>query len=162
MLLCVLCGRPFDSSTDETRISQGPPSRRVDEDTLKRWMNVEIRQSNRSTVTRGRPLNELLSEDEPQAEARDGSVHAFDPDTLERLAEELSPIARMDLRLPITFYLTHKVSDDCYVAEDGAIEALTQLDVAKSDPRKGKLWMGTALARSFAREWPTVAQFVLV
>lgn len=134
----------------------------VDEETLKRWMNVEIRQSNRSTVTRGRPLNELLAEDEPAAEARDGSPHRFDPEVLERLADELSAIARADLRLPITFYMSRRTGDDCYVADDAAIEALTQLDVAKTDPREGKLWMGTALARTFAREWPTIAQFVIV
>lgn len=133
----------------------------VDDDTLKRWMNLEIRSSNKATVTRARPLTELLTEDEPTAEARDGSTHAFDPEVLERLGDELSPLARVELSLPITIYLTHKTSDDCYVAEDAAIEALTQLGVAKTEPRGGKLWMGTALARRFAREWPTIAQFVI-
>lgn len=134
----------------------------IDEDTIERWMNVEIRQANRSTVTRGRPLRELLAEQEPAAEARDGSVHRFEPEVLERLADQLSPIARVDLKLPITFYLSHKTDDSCYVADDGAIEALQQLGIGQAEPRKGKLWMGTAVARGFAKEWPTVAQFVIV
>lgn len=134
----------------------------VDEDTLKRWINVEVRGANRATVTRARPLAELVDEDEPKATARDGTEHVFDPEVLGRLYEALSPIARMDLKLPITIYLSHKSDDSCYVADDAAIEALTQLGMATSDPREGKLWLGRALARRFAKEWPTVTQFVIM
>ncbi len=133
----------------------------MDEDTLKRWMNLEIRKANRATVSNGERLTELVDQDDPHVEARDGSTHAFDPDTLDRLHDELSPFTRAELTLPITFYLSHKAADSCYVADDTAIHALEQLDVASTSPREGKLWMSTPLARDFARTWPTVAQFLI-
>lgn len=133
----------------------------MDEDTLKRWMNLEIYQTNQATVTQPRFLPELLAEDEPAAEKRDGSIHRFDPDVLDELAEALSPLARIELKLPITFYLSHKTSDDCYVADDAAIEALAQLGVTDTEPRDGKLWLSTPLARRFAKDWPGVAQFLI-
>lgn len=133
----------------------------VDEDTLERWINVEVREVNRATVANGRRLPELLDEDEPSVEARDGSTHRFDPDALERLHEALSPLTRADLKLPITFYRSRKAAESCYVADEAAIEALEQLDVATSEARDGKLWIATALAKDFARRWPGVAQFVI-
>lgn len=133
----------------------------MDEDTLKRWMNLEIRKANKATVSKGRPLSSLVDEEDPVAQARDGTLHEFDPDTLERLYEALSPLTRVELELPITFYLSHKAADNCYIADEAAITALDQLDISTTEPREGKLWMSTPLARDFAREWPTIAQFVI-
>lgn len=140
---------------------QASESALVDEETLKRWMNLEIYQTNQATVTRARHLTELLAEEEPTAEARDGSIHAFEPAVLEELAEALSPLARVELKLPITVYLSHKAANDCYVADDAAIEALHQLGVTDIEPREGKLWIGTPLARRFAKDWPGVVQFLI-
>lgn len=133
----------------------------IDEDTLKRWTNLEIHKANESIVTNGARLSDLLDLEEPVLEARDGSVHRFDPDALARLDEALSPLVRAELELPITFYRTHDATDSCFVADETAQRALDQLGVATSEPREGKLWMGVALAKDFARNWPGVAQFVI-
>jgi uncharacterized protein (UPF0216 family) len=133
----------------------------VDDDTLEQWINVEVAEANKAIVSDGVRLSELLAMDEPTATARDGSTHRFDPEALERLREELSPLTRAELELPITFYRDRQASGSCYVADATAQEALDQLGVATSEPREGKLWIGTALAKDFARDWPGLAQFVM-
>lgn len=133
----------------------------VDKDTLKGWMNLEIRKTNQATVTRKPRLATLVSDENPSAPRRDGTTHTFDPDVLERLYEALSAFTRAELELPITFYLSHKAADNCYIQDETAIQALTQLDAAHTTPREGKLWMSTPLARELAREWPTITQFLI-
>lgn len=155
-------GRAGDPRAPETpNRSRAPTFTVVDKDRLKRWMNLEIRKTNQATVTTKERLGELIHQEDPSLERRDGSPHTFDPEALERLYEALSPFTRAELELPITFYLSHKAADNCYVQDDTAIRALEQIDVARTSPREGKLWMSTPLARAFARDWPTIAQFLI-
>lgn len=133
----------------------------IDEETLERWTNLEVREVNKSTVTKGRRLRELLSEDEPSAPTRDGEEHEFDPETLERLDEELSPLVRANLRLPITIYFDHQTETGAYIAHDEAIDAVDQLDVTETSPREGKLWLSRSQAIQIAREYPSAFQFLL-
>lgn len=133
----------------------------MDEETLKRWMTLEVNEVNQATVTKGRRLRALMAEDEPAAEMRNGDLHRFDPDTLERLEGELSPMVRANLRLPVTIYLDHDTDSGCYISHDWAIEAVDQLDVLQTSKRDGKLWLSRAKAIQIADEWPTAFQFLL-
>ncbi len=155
--------RPLKHLLEEGVYGSAPVGESVfeNDDVLRRWMRLEVHGSNASTVTKARELTDLLGEEEPQAQARDGSIHRFDRDALERLAEQLSPLARIEARLPITFYLSHRTSGDCYLMHDHAIEVARQLGLTDSQPRDGKLWVGAALARAFAKEYPTLVQFVI-
>lgn len=108
-----------------------------------------------------RPLRQLLREEEPSAPTREGGVHRFDVDALRRLAEALPPILRTDLRVPILFFVDHEIPENAFVMDAPAAEALRRLGVTQARPRDGKLWVSVALARRFAQEYPTVAQFVV-
>ena len=133
----------------------------IDEDTLKRWMSLEVHEANRAVVTKGRRLRQLLQEDEPSAEKRNGEPHDFDPDVLARLNDELSPLVRANVRLPITIYFAHDTETGAYVSHEWAIEALEQLDVTETTEREGRLWMPRSKAMLIAREYPTAFQFML-
>lgn len=133
----------------------------IDEETLKRWTNLEVHEVNKATVTKGQRLRELLSEDEPSLPKRDGESHDFDPEVLEELNDELSPLVRVNLRLPITIYFDHTTEAGAYVAHEWAIEAVQQLGATDADERDGKLWLSRATAMKVARDWPTVFQILL-
>lgn len=133
----------------------------IDEDTLKKWMNVEVHEANRAIVTRGPRLRELVSQEEPTAEKRNGEIHRFDPDVIDRLQEELSALVRVNLRLPITVYFDHTTDAGAYLSHEWAIEAVEQLDLVEAEAREGKLWLSRAKAMQLSKEWPTVFQFLL-
>ncbi|MDX1612215.1 MAG: DUF61 family protein [Candidatus Thermoplasmatota archaeon] len=131
-----------------------------DEDKLKKWFQLEGHRVNDALVTRRVPLTELLEMEAPQATTRSGGVHTFDAQALARMAEGLSSLARGQLKLPIHIYEHHEQPTDCYVSDEGAIRALTQLGEVDREPREGKLWMSRPLARELAGRWPTLIQFV--
>jgi uncharacterized protein (UPF0216 family) len=133
----------------------------IDEETLKRWTNLEVHEVNKSTVTKGRRLRDLLSEDEPSARKRDGEDHVFDVDVLERLHDALSPLVRANVRFPITIYFDHQTETGAYIAHEWAIEAVEQLDVTETSEREGKLWLSRSKAIQIAREYETAFQFLL-
>lgn len=133
----------------------------IDEETLRRWMNIEVHETNRAVVTKGRRLRQLLREDEPSAEKRNGEAHEFRPDVLERLDEELSALVRANVRLPITIYFAHDTETGAYVSHEWAIEALEQLDVTETTEREGKLWLSRSKAMTIAQAYPTAVQFML-
>ncbi len=133
----------------------------IDEDTLERWMKLEVHEVNKATVTKGRRLRELLGESEPTANKRNGEEHRFESDVLDRLSDELSPLVRVNLRLPITIYFDHQTETGAYIAHEWAIEAVDQLGLTETSPREGKLWLSRTKAMQMAREYPTAFQFLL-
>jgi uncharacterized protein (UPF0216 family) len=133
----------------------------IDDDTLKRWMSLEVHETNQQAVTNRRRLRKLRREDEPTAQARNGSTHAFDPDALEAFADELSPLVRVNLQLPITVYFDHETTADAYVSHEWAIDALGQLDEVDTTPRDGKLWLSRTKAMQLSQKYPSVFQLML-
>lgn len=133
----------------------------IDEETLRRWMNVEVHDANRAIVTRGPRLRELLGEEAPSATKRNGEEHRFDPEVLEELGEQLSPLVRVNVRLPITVYFHHETESGAYISHEWAIEAVEQLSLVEASKREGKLWLSRTKAMQMAQAYPTVFQFLL-
>lgn len=133
----------------------------VDERVLRRLLRTEAKRMMEGNVRTPRPLRALLAEEEPAAPTRAGGVHRFDADAIRRLASRLPPLVRADLRLPVLFFVDHDYPENAFVMDPAVMEALRTLGVATGEPRDGKLWLSTALARSFARDYASVAQFVV-
>lgn len=134
----------------------------VSEDVLERWLKLELGKVHDGLVRGQMPLSTLLAMDEPVAQTKGGQPHPFDAEALEAFAEDLSEETRGRLKLPIFVYLDKDAMGNCYVGDAAAVRALVELDEARTEPRDGKLWMGTALARDLARRYPTLFQFVML
>ncbi len=133
-----------------------------DDRTLKKWFALEGHRLNEGLVTSPRPIDELLGQDEPSLPTKKGGEHTFDRETVERFADGLSPLVRSSIKLPITIYFSHQTQNDGYIQDKHAIQAIEQLDLADTQPRDGKLWIGRPLAYDLAKAWPTVFQFCRV
>lgn len=133
-----------------------------DDKTLKKWFALEGHRVNQGLVRSPRPLTELLDQDEPTVPTKDGDAYTFDPETVERFADGLSPLVRSSIKLPITIYFSHKTQHDGYIQDKHAIRAIDQLGLVDTEPREGKLWIGRPLAYELAKAWPTVFQFCRV
>lgn len=134
----------------------------VSEDVLERWLKLELGKVHDGLVRGQVPLATLLRMDEPVAQTRGGQPHLFDPEALQALAEGISEATRDRLKLPITVYLDKDAPGNAYVGDGAAIAALVELGEARTEPRDGKLWMGTALARDLSKRYPTLVQFVML
>lgn len=133
----------------------------VRKDVLERWLKLELGSVHDGLVQAPLPLETLLEMDEPVAKTRSGDPHRFDVDALARFAAALSDDVRGKVKLPVTVYLDREAMGNCYVQDRWAIRALAELDEVDRDPRDGKLWMGTPLARDLARRYPSLIQFVM-
>lgn len=134
----------------------------VDPGAIDRWMAHEMGGLAKSMVAGSRILGDLLLEDEPAATTRGGDPHVYDKAALRALAERLGPLARRRLKIPVTFWVDKDVSDDAYVQDESAADALRRIGVVPEDRemRGGKLWLSLALAHETAAKYPTVFQFV--
>lgn len=131
-----------------------------EEDTWRRLLAHEGHKLNQGIVQAPRPLTEVLAMEEPALPTREGPDHIFDAHVLERLRDGLSPLVRNSIKVPILFFIDHQSQHECYLMDQHAIKALTQLDLVDTEARDGKLWMSLALAKELDRAWPTLFQFV--
>lgn len=133
----------------------------VEERAMERWFALEMTRFHRAIVPRPRPLFELVLEEQPTAPTKGGELHRYDPATLRRIHDAMSPLARRHLRLPVTFYVDRETSADVYVTDPAAIQMLEALGEAPgASVRDGKLWMGHARAQLVAQRHPGAFQFV--
>jgi uncharacterized protein (UPF0216 family) len=134
----------------------------MEEGTLKKWFRFEAGKIAKSLVVRKKCLEELLLEEEPRAERRDGKPYIFEKDSLRKfgiLPEKL----RKKLYLPIDFYLDLDVEGSCFLKDINAIEALRILGEInpKLEPREGKLWISKPIANQIANKYRSFVQWVI-
>ncbi|MHB8604599.1 MAG: DUF61 family protein [Thermoplasmatota archaeon] len=136
----------------------------MDDRVLDRWMALELNTLYRGLVASPVRLHEVASGAITSLATRAGEPLTFDREAARRLAASLPPLTTRLLRVPITFYVDKDADGAAYLADAEAIEALRAIGwIAESaSPRAGKTWLGVPLARAFANEFPTLAQFVLV
>jgi uncharacterized protein (UPF0216 family) len=133
----------------------------TDEQVLRRWFSVEMGKLLETFVPVPRPLHDLLREERPTALTRSGDVHPFERSALTSLSNELPPLTRAQIRLPLTLHIDNETPGDVYSSDPSTNDVLMVLGVTTSTPRDGRLWVSAPLARDFARRYPTLVQFVM-
>lgn len=136
----------------------------MDEDTLRKWMALELKGTQDRLARRRVPLTELVAEDDPAVTTRGGDEHRFDRRELERWRDATPPHKRHRLRLPVFLVQPHGTSPrDVFVEDGDAAAALQEMGLLRPDAglREGKLWMGRALAVDLHRELPTTTQLAI-
>ncbi len=134
----------------------------MDDEVLRRWLNLEGGKVNMGLVAQQVALSRLIAMDEPKAAARDGTVHDFDTDAVARLHEMCPILLRHQLRLPITVWEPSDVAGDSYVEDPAAVAFLVQTGAVATAPRDGRLWMASRLWRAVMDRWPTCFQVLRV
>lgn len=132
----------------------------VDENTLRRLLAGEAHRMNEGVVVDGVPLRGLLETDEPVARTKGGKIHRFDPDEVRRFAEPLSALVRVRLSLPVRFVLDHRVDGSAAVTDPAFHEALAQHGVHTGPFKDARAWLSLPRAQAFARQYPSLVQFL--
>lgn len=134
----------------------------VEEGTMERWFALEMTRFHRAFVAQPRSLAELLTESEPTAPTKSGDLHRYDINTLRRIHDALSPLARRRVKLPATFFVDKDLPNDASVADEPTIQMLHALGEVPPGtlPREGRLWLGHTRARLIAERYPGAFQFV--
>jgi uncharacterized protein (UPF0216 family) len=130
----------------------------------RKWMELELRRLHGGLVVKRRRLAELLKEERPACETRDGDKHLFDRSVLERLASVLTPEEQRRLRLPITIHFSMEMKDQCHLDSELGARAFKVLEgIEKAYPyRNGKMWIPHSLAMDWMRRYPTVFQATFI
>jgi uncharacterized protein (UPF0216 family) len=135
----------------------------INESAMEKWFKFEIARLNSGLVTKKRPLNELVKEEIPKAEAKDGSIYYFNKEALSRLEKDLLRESK-SIRLPISFYTSLEVKGNAYVADRQSFVALKHLGEIpeKAELVEGKYWMGKTLVTDMMKRRPTIFQIVRI
>lgn len=130
------------------------------EGSLRRWMQIEYRNINAGTVTRRRKLADLLREDVPSCEAKDGSSYRFNRKALVDFATSLTDDEKERLRLPITLTFNTKLADHCYIADELASRILRKLENfgPAYQYEDGRMWLPASLGLHLTRKYGTIIQ----
>jgi len=118
-----------------------------------RWIAFELGQINAGLVTGRKSLARLRAETAPSCPTREGEIHAFDREALERLAAVVSAEEAEALRLPITFIVGGEAEDSAYASDALAATALRRLEgfVDAFRYRDGRMYLPHSLAFDLAR-----------
>lgn len=152
--------------SDGEGLNAGPSSPRglVDEETLDRWVGLEMGGLHRGLVTRRKSLARLLEEEDPRCTTRDGEAYPFDRDDLRKLAAVTSEEERGRLRLPITLRFHGDLENQVSVEDELAAAVLRRLaGVERAYPfREGRAWFPYSLGLEFTLRYPTAVQRLLL
>lgn len=134
-----------------------------DDSGLMRWMRSEVGKINKEIVAERKTLSQLLVDETPSSKTKSGNEHLFDKKTLSVLEVGLPEELHGRLRLPILFFLDHRVEDNCFLNDENAVKALQIMgEISKSRSlNEGKLWVGKSIAYSIMRKYPTAIQIVM-
>jgi uncharacterized protein (UPF0216 family) len=135
----------------------------LNESAMEKWFKFEIARLNSGIVTKKKPLKELLKEENPKIDAKDGSIYYFNKDTLLRLEKDL-PSQSQSIRLPISFYTSLEVRGNAYVADRQSFVALKHLGEIPDNAElvEGRYWMGKTLVTDMMKRRPTIFQVVRI
>lgn len=123
-------------------------------------MQIEYRNINAGIVTRKRNLADLLREDAPSCETKDGSSYRFDRELLVDLASSLTDDEKESLRLPITLTFNTKLPDHCYIADELASRILRRLENfgPAYQYEDDRMWLPASLGLELTRKYGTIIQ----
>ena len=133
----------------------------LNESAMEKWFKFEMARVNSGIVIKKKALSELVLEEIPRTETKDGSAYYFNKETLLKLKEVL-PYSMHSLRLPISFFTSLDVAGNAYVADKQSFVALKALGEfpEKAELVDGKCWIGKILVMDMIKRWPTLIQFV--
>jgi hypothetical protein len=125
-----------------------------------RVLTKMLQSLNRHIPKRRKTLSELLKEDPPAIEGRDGSLHVFKREELKKIAEILSEEEYEKIRLPIYIEL-----NSTYGRGAGKIGGKIDCDLIKSiinveSKREDELILYADDVRRIRREFPTTTQYI--
>ncbi len=125
---------------------------------MDRWVEHEKVKINKGLVTRKKKLRDLLKEENPRSQTKEGDDHEFEHKTLERLAAAL--LEGEEVMLPITLSFSSAVGDSCYVTDETASFLLRRLEgFGDAYPyRDGKMWLPNSMAFAIMQRYPTAFQ----
>lgn len=128
-----------------------------------RWMRLEVSKINEGIVTERKSLAQLLLEEKPASKTKAGDEHFFNKEILIFLRDNLPKELHYKLKLPILFFYSINVPDNCYLNDPIALHALQILgDFSKMRRmQKGKIWVGRSIAYSIAKKYPTTVQIAM-
>jgi uncharacterized protein (UPF0216 family) len=133
----------------------------LNESAMEKWFKFEMSKVNSGIVINKKPLSELVLEDKPKTETRDGSVFYFNKDAISKLQGTL-PTDMHSLKLPISFYTSLDVAGSAYIADKPSFMALKAMgEFPKvAELVEGKYWLSKILVTDMIKRWPTLIQFV--
>lgn len=133
----------------------------LNESAMEKWFKFEMSKVNSGIVIKKKPLSELVLEETPKTETKDGSVFYFNKNTLSKLQDTL-PTDMHSLRLPISFYTSLDVTGSAYIADKPSFEALKVMgEFPKvAELIEGKCWLSKILVMDMIKRWPTLIQFL--
>lgn len=135
----------------------------MDEDTLRRWMALEVKDLRDRLARTRRPLADLLEEETPTVPTQGGGERELDPEELTRWDGEVRPHERHRLRLPVTLTRSKETPDSLFLEDELAVEVLQRMGLVgeERELRDGRLWLGKPLADEVLRSLPTTTQLAL-
>ena len=133
----------------------------LNESAMEKWFKFEMAKVNSGIVVKKKPLRELVLEDTPKTETKDGSVYYFNKNALLKLKDALS-IDMHSLRLPISFYTSLDVAGSAYIADKPSFSALKVMGEfpEAAELIEGRCWLAKILVMDMIKRWPTLIQFV--
>jgi uncharacterized protein (UPF0216 family) len=126
-------------------------------------MRTELARMNAGIVVERKSLARLRAEEHPSAKTKNGSIHVFDRQVLERLAQALPAAVQQNLLLPILFHADMDVPGNLALTDPVALCALQELGELSSlrTMREGRIWIASPIAYALTRKYPTAIQVVM-
>ncbi|MFQ5909197.1 MAG: DUF61 family protein [Thermoplasmata archaeon] len=123
-------------------------------------MQIEYRNINAGIVLRKRKLKDLIEEDVPVCEAKNGSSYRFNREGLLEFVNPLTEDEKENLELPITLTFNVKLPDYCYITDELASTILRRLhDFGIAYQYKdGKMWMPASIGLHLLRRYGRIIQ----
>ncbi len=87
-------------------------------------------------------------------------MHRFDAAQIQRFAEPLSPLVRVQLQMPVRFVTDHRMDGSACVSDPVLREALLEHGLHVSEFRGARAWLSLPRAQAFAQQYPSLVQFV--
>jgi uncharacterized protein (UPF0216 family) len=127
--------------------------------TFDRWVSHELGRLNANLVVEKKSLARLLREPDPACRTREGNLHIFEREALERFAAVLSADEAEGLRLPLTLLIQGDADEARLTDEIGAkaLRAIEKFDQAFPF-REGRMAVPYSLSFDLVRRHGGVIQ----
>jgi hypothetical protein len=132
----------------------------MEEDRTLRMLAKQIRSLNRHLAVERRPLRELLREDKPAIRLRDGELHRFRREELEKLSKLVPEHLHTSLRLPIYIELGSDRFGKGTARITGKAECLVVAKILEKSCEGEELFIYKPEIRMLRRELPTTTQYM--
>lgn len=132
----------------------------MDENRFKKIISSQLKSLNTGMVSQKKSLKELLDEENPSVETRDGKDHYFEYEHLEKIEESIPLYKKDELKLPIIVYNDPSL-DQCYVKRRIEGEVIKNLiGLENKTIKDDRTWFSKPLITEMIREYDDIFQFV--